>query len=76
MHVHARRPAAALLLYLHQSRDRAGDPVAEAALQEVSGQDAGEDGGQSIGAGEVNCKHCKMPLKETRGDTLLCPLSN
>lgn len=45
MHVQERRPAAALWLYLHQGPHWAGDPVAEAALQEVSGQDAGEDGG-------------------------------
>lgn len=61
-----------LWMYLYESSDRAGDPVAEPSLQEVSGQYAGEDGGQCVCTREMNCKHCEMPLKETRGDVSLC----
>lgn len=59
-------------MYLYESPDGAGDPIAEPSLQEVSGQDAGEDGGQRVCTWEMNCKHCEMPLKETRGDVSLC----
>lgn len=51
-----------LRMHLDERSDRAWDAVAESTLQEVSWQDAGEDGGQSICAREMYWKHGEMSL--------------
>lgn len=50
-------------MYLYEISNGARNAVAVTSLQEVSGQDAGEDSGQCISTREMYCKHRKMPLE-------------